>query len=143
MPKTRSSISDAEREVLKVLWEQGPSTVRQIRERLQKQGREWAHTTINTLLSRVQEKGYVTRDARDFAHIFSASLSREEIVQQRLMDLAEQYCDGTSVPLMLALVEGQQFTDREIEEFRQLLDRLENQKTKKKPPNRRRKRKSS
>ena len=118
-------VSEAEREVLKVLWEQGPVTVREIRDLLVTAGRQWAHTTINTLLGRMEEKGYVTRDTAGFAHVFRASVSRNAFVRGRLSDLANQYCDGDAAPLMLAFARDQKLTEQEIEEFRELLDRLE------------------
>lgn len=125
MSDTNAPISEAEREVLKALWELGRATVREIRELVEKQGRKWAHTTINTLLSRLEEKGLVNRDTSGFAHVFSAAVSREAMVQKRLRSLADNFCDGVSAPLVLALVEGEAFTKHELEEFRQLIDRLE------------------
>ena len=98
-----------------------------IRELVEKQGRTWAHTTINTLLSRLEEKGLVNRDTSGFAHVFSAAVTREAMVQKRLRSLADNFCDGVSAPLVLALVEGERFTKGELEEFRQLIDRLEEQ----------------
>jgi len=118
-------MSDAEREVLKALWELGPSTVRQMRELLSRRGRRWAHTTISTLLSRMVEKSLVERDTSGFAHIYSAAVSRDAVVQQRLCDLADKYCDGRSVPLMLALAAGHDFSEQEIEQFRKLIDQLD------------------
>lgn len=124
MSPARFQVSDAERDVLKTLWELGPATVRQLRTELLEQGREWAHTTINTLLSRMVEKGLVTRDTSGFAHVFSATVSRETLVQQHLSDLADEYCGGQSAPLVLALVEGRKFTKSEIEQFRMLIGHL-------------------
>ncbi len=113
--------------MLKALWELGATTVQNIREALQHRGRTWARTTINTLLSRMEEKGLVERDTRGFAHVYRAALSRDELMRKRLDALANEYCDDISVPLMMAIVESQGFTDREIEMFRELLDQLENQ----------------
>jgi BlaI family penicillinase repressor len=124
MGPARPQVSDAERDVLKALWDLGPATVRRLRTCLAKQGRDWAHTTISTLLTRMAEKGLVLRDTSVFAHVYSAALSRESLMQQHLSDLADEYCDGQSVPLMLALVEGRQFAGDEIEQFRQLIDQL-------------------
>ena len=119
------SISDAEREVMKTLWELQRATVREIREHLAEGGREWAHTTINTLLGRMEQKGLVDRDTTEFAHIYVPAASRTALVQQRLVDLADEYCDGESAPLMLALVENGKFTEEEIAQFRRLVDQLE------------------
>ena len=119
------TISESEREVMKVLWECEPATVREIRERLAANGRQWAHTTINTLLTRLEQKNCVACDRSGFSHVFAAAVSRDELMQQRLASLADDFCDGTRVPLMLALVDGQKFSDEEIEQFRGLIDQLE------------------
>ena len=119
------TISESEREVMKVLWDCESATVREIRERLATKGRRWAHTTINTLLTRLEQKNCVHCDRTGFAHIFAAAVSRDELVQQRLTSLADNFCDGTRLPLILALVDGQNFSDDEIEQFRELIDQLE------------------
>jgi predicted transcriptional regulator len=121
----QTPISDAELEVLKVLWEQGPGTVRQVNAVLQGQGRRWAYTTVQTLLQRLEAKGYVRSDKGAPAHVFEAAVSRGRLLSQRLRDLADQLCGGTASPLLLALVEGGDFTAEELEGFRRLLDRLD------------------
>ena len=118
-------ISDAEREVLKALWTLGLSPVRAIREQLESQGREWAHTTVGTLLSRLEEKQFVQRDTSGFAHQFEAVVSRNDLMQRRLGDLADNYCDGSTVPLMLALVDQQRLSTEQVDRLRQMLDELE------------------
>lgn len=127
MGELNAPVSGAEREVLKALWELERATARDIRELVEKQGRKWAHTTINTLLSRLEEKRLVVRDTSGFAHVFSAAISREAIVQERLRSLADDFCDGASSPLVLALVGGERFTKSELDDFRRLIDRLERQ----------------
>jgi predicted transcriptional regulator len=129
----RGSITETELDVLKALWENGPGTVRVINDYLRRQGRRWAYTTVLTLLQRLEAKGYVTSDKSGMAHVFRPAVTRDKLLQQRLKDLANQLCEGTATPLVLALVEGQRFTAEEISQFRQLLDQLEG---KKKPPSR-------
>lgn len=121
-----NSLSDAEHQVLNVLWDDGPSSVRQIRQAIEATGRSWAPTTVNTLLTRLEKKGFVEVDKSEFAHVFRPKITREVLVQQRLQQLADAFCDGSKTPLMLALAETQKFSDQEVAEFRQLLDRLEN-----------------
>jgi BlaI family transcriptional regulator, penicillinase repressor len=123
----RSTISETELDILKVLWDHGPGTVRQVNALLHKQGRRWAYTTVLTLLQRLETKGYVASDKSGLAHVFRPALSRDRLLRQRLKDLANQLCEGTATPLVLALVEGQRFTTDEIQQFRELLDRLEGQ----------------
>jgi len=122
---TQSPISDTEKAVLKVLWDMGQGTVREVLAALNDQGHSWAYTTVQTLLTRLMAKGYVSSDRGGSAHVYQASVSRNELLQQRLTDLAETYCEGTASPLVLALVEGSEFTLEEIAQFRELLDKLE------------------
>src|SRR5687768_9905800 len=110
-------ISQAEREVLVTLWEEGPGTVREIGQRLRRSKRRWAYTTVMTLLGRLEAKGYVASDKSGFAHVFRAAVSREDVVQQRLEALAEEFCDGEPAPLLLALVQGHRFNADELAEF--------------------------
>jgi BlaI family penicillinase repressor len=117
------SISAAEMEVLKVLWEQGPGTIREVKDVLRQQGKRWAHNTVWTLLQRLEAKGYVVPDKGGWAHVFRAAVSRDDLLRQRLEELATELCQGASGPLVLALVEGGRCTPEEIEQFRRLLDK--------------------
>jgi len=121
----RPSISDTELDVLKVVWERPGSTVREIQAALRPMGRKWAYTTVQTLLHRLEEKRYIECERDGAAHTFRAAMSREQLLQSRLNDLSDQLCEGAASPLLLALVEGSRFTAKEIEQFRQLLDQLE------------------
>ncbi|MBN1422350.1 MAG: BlaI/MecI/CopY family transcriptional regulator [Planctomycetes bacterium] len=130
MGKRRQPVSGTELEVLKILWDRGPGTVREIRDALARRGRDLAYTTVLTLLGRLKAKGYARSDTGDFAHVFHAAVSREKLLGQRLRDLADQLCGGTATPLVLALVKEHSFSPGEIEEFRRLLDRLDEEKGK-------------
>ena len=123
MPR-RLPVSDTELEVLKVLWATGPATVRDVAAALRKQRRRLAYNTVLTLLSRLRDKGYVTADRRDTAHLFRAAVTRDDLLGSSLAALADRVCDGTASPLVLALVRGQHFSAEEIAHFRKLLDDL-------------------
>jgi predicted transcriptional regulator len=117
-------IGQIELEVLKVLWEHGPSTVRDVHAILQRT-EDRAYNTVLTHLQRLETKGYVASDKSGVANVYRAVVSRDRMLKQRLKDLANQLCEGTSTPLVLALVEGSRFTPEEIEQFRKLLDELD------------------
>ncbi len=114
-------LSDAERDVLRVLWDGGPGTVREVRERLGGRGRTWAYTTVATLLQRLHVKGYAAPDASAVPHVYRATVSREELLDRRLKDAAEELCDGRAAPLVLALVQGNQFSAEELARLRRML----------------------
>jgi predicted transcriptional regulator len=119
-----AAISETELSVLKVLWDLETGTVREIQATLREQGRKWAYTTVQTLLNRLQSKGYAASDKSGPAHVFKPTVTRDGLLKKRLGDLADEFCEGTASPLVLALVEGGRFTAEEIEQFRDLLDQL-------------------
>jgi predicted transcriptional regulator len=117
-------VSDAELQVLKVLWTAGPATVREVAAALRRQRRRLAYNTVLTLLSRLRDKGYVASDRREPAHLFSAVVTRDDLLGSSLTALADRVCDGLASPLVLALVRGRTFSTDEIRYFRKLLDDL-------------------
>ena len=121
----RSPVSDAELEVLKVLWDAGPATVRDVVGALRRQRRKLAYNTVLTLLSRLREKGYVAADRRETAHVFRPIVSRDDLLGFSLASLADRICDGTASPLVHALVRTQRLSAEDIARFRKLLDDLE------------------
>ncbi len=124
-----SSVGDNELDLLKLLWDEGPGTVRELNARARRLGRRWAYTTVLTMLQRLEAKGLVDSDKRGLAHVFRPTVTRVAFMQQRLKDLAKQLGERTTTPLVLALVGEQRFTAEEIERFRQLLDELESKQT--------------
>lgn len=120
----RSPVSDAELEVLKVLWDERTATVRGVVAALDRQRRKLAYNTVLTLLTRLREKGYVTADTRGTAHVFRPIVSRDELLGFSLATLADRVCDGTASPLVHALVRTQRFSAEEIAQLRELLDNL-------------------
>lgn len=128
---TPDPVSDAELDVLKVVWDHGPATVRDVESHLRRRHkrRRWAYNTVLTLLSRLREKGYVTSDKPESggaALIFRAAVTREQLLRHGLTDLADRICDGTASPLVHALVQGPRgLSAADIADLRKLLDELE------------------
>src|SRR4051812_584499 len=87
---SRPPLSESELEVLKLLWELGPSTVRDLKAQLSSRGRRWAYTTILTLVTRLQAKGYVDSERDQTAYVFRPLVSREDLLQQRLHRLSDE-----------------------------------------------------
>ena len=115
-------LSEAEREVLRVLWDHGPRTVREINEVLKHRGRRWAYTTVATLLQRLGVKQYVASDPSAVPHVYRAVVTRDEMLERRLQEAADELCDGRAAPLVLALVQGNRFSAEELARLRRLLD---------------------
>jgi len=115
----------AELEVLKALWDNGPGTVREVNDALRRQRHSWAYTTVQTMLHRLEAKGYVRCEKGKPAHVYAAARSREDVLSRRLQDLADQLCDGVATPLLHALVEGGRFTRDDVDQLRKLINRLD------------------
>ena len=126
----RPEMSDAEREVLKVLWDHGPQTVREVLERFAAQGQEWTRSTAITLLQRLEKKGYVASDKSQFAFVFRAIVSREEVMRARMVELAGELCEGEALPLVLAFAERHRFSEEDIQRFREMIDELDSKRRK-------------
>jgi BlaI family penicillinase repressor len=120
--ENQPDLSESEREVLRVLWDRGPDTVREINVELTRRGRRWAYTTVATLLQRLCTKRYAASDPSTIPHVFRAAVTRDEILERRLQDAADELCDGRAAPLVLALVQGGRFSAEELARMRRLLD---------------------
>jgi len=122
---SRPAMSEAEREVLKVLWDHGPLGVRDVHAHLAERGQEWTRSTVITLLQRLEKKGYVSCDKSQFAFVFSAAVSREEVMHARMADLAGELCDGDALPLVLAFAERHRFSPEELARFRKMIEEID------------------
>lgn len=117
-------LGDAELEVLKVLWDGGPMTVREVLGVLQRMGRELAYTTVLTMMTRLEAKGVVTANKSGTAYVYRPKVSRERVTRDRLQGLIEQLFNGTPGSLVLQLMQSERFSPTELAEFRSLIERL-------------------
>lgn len=121
-----ATIPDSELEVLKALWERdGSSSVREVTDVLAGDGRELAYTTVQTLLNRLVEKGFVKAEKAGRALAYTPCVSRDELVAMQLDEIADRVCEGDSSPLVLNLAKTAKFSREDIDSFRELLDELE------------------
>src|SRR5262249_59169609 len=111
--------------VLQALWEQGPSTIRQLTERLHPGGGPAKYATVQVLLDRLEEKKYVTRQRTAAAHTFAAIVDRDELIGRKLRSVAETLCGGSVTPLLTHLMRARKLSAREREELRALIDELD------------------
>jgi predicted transcriptional regulator len=118
------AMSDAEREVLTVLWDAGPMQVRDILARLVESGQAWTRSTVVTLLHRLEAKGYIASDKSGYAFIYRPLVSREEVIHVQVKELAGKLSDGQAVPLMLAFAERHTFTAEELARLQKMVDDL-------------------
>ena len=125
MSEREYELGVAELEVLKVLWEEGPGTVRQAMNILHGRGRSVAYTTVQTMLTRLEQKGFVKSNRSGPAFVYRAVITRERISRSRVRRLLEQLYDGAAGPLVLQLLRTQRLKPQELEQLQELIDRLD------------------
>jgi len=125
MTQHEYELGEAELDVLRALWDGGPGTVREVMQHLPARRRGVAYTTVQTLLNRLETKGYVTSDKSDVAHVFRAKLTRERVRRARMKTLVGQLYDGAAGALALHLVKTQKLSRAEIAELHRLVEELD------------------
>jgi BlaI family transcriptional regulator, penicillinase repressor len=125
MAKRDYELGEAELEVLRVLWDGGPQTVRDVMTRLHERGRKVAYTTVLTFLTRLEQKGAAASDKNGPAYTYRARVTRESVTKTRVRALLEQLYDGAAGPMVLHLIESERFTTDEINQLRKLIKDLD------------------
>lgn len=124
MTSKRPKPTGAELEILQVLWECGPRSVREI-QRVMNSVKPTGYTTVLKLLQIMTEKGLVNRDERQRPQIYRARYPREHTQRQLLHDLAQRAFGGSVKALVLQALAGRRSSRKELEEMEKLLDRME------------------
>jgi predicted transcriptional regulator len=116
--------TEAELSILRVLWQHGPNSVREV-QRIMNEAKPTGYTTVLKLLQIMTEKGLVERDESCRPQIYRARYSQEQTQRQLLRDLLQRAFGGSVRTLVLQALETQKSSPQELEEMERLLDRLE------------------
>ncbi len=125
MTRREYELGEAELAVLRVLWDHGPLTVRDVMDHLHERGRKVAYTTVLTFLSRLEQKGFVVSDKAELAYVYRTKVSRDSVVKSRVKSLLDQLYDGAAGPMVLQLIEDGKFSADEISQLRKLIKDLD------------------
>ena len=112
--------TEAELSILRVLWELGPSTVRQVHD-IVVADRPLAYTTTLKLLQIMTEKKLVTREERDRLHIYQAAHPQEDMQQRLVTDLLNRAFQGSAAKLLMQALAGKPATAKELSELRKVI----------------------
>ncbi|MDT7543010.1 MAG: hypothetical protein QOE33_2914 [Acidobacteriota bacterium] len=116
--------TDAELEILGVLWRLGPSTVREVHDHLSGK-KSMVYTTILKLMQIMMGKGLVERDEHDRAHLYRAKLPQEQTQRQLLTHLLERAFEGSASQLVMQALSSKRASREELARIRELLDNFE------------------
>ncbi len=127
--KSQNSIpsepTKSELEILQVLWEFGPSTVRFVNDKLNEQKREVNYMSTQKLMLIMLDKGFVTKDASQMTHIYRAAADEDKTKSLLLDRVVDNLFNGSASSLMMQLAGNKKLTPQEMEEFKELIKKLD------------------
>ncbi len=116
----KHQLAELQLAIMQVLWERGPSTVADVREALAPQ-RALAHTTVGTMLSKMEEKGQVTHRSDGRVNIYRAKIQRDHVSRTMVSDLATRLFEGDVTQMLCHLLDGRQISEEELGELKRLI----------------------
>jgi BlaI family penicillinase repressor len=111
------AMSPTETEILRLVWELNEATVQQIRDRLPSD-RKLAYNTVQTLLSRLEQKGYLKHHLKGRAHVYAPSIKRKEVIKTTVSDFLGRLFGGDPKPLVQFLAEDGKINEEDIKKLR-------------------------
>jgi len=120
--KKLPALSPSETEILRLVWQLDKATVQEVCDKLPAT-RKIAYATVQTLLRRLENKGYLKHDVRGKAHVFLPAVKREHVVKRSVGDFLDRLFGGDPIPLMQYLAEHGKISADDIERLKKLADK--------------------
>ena len=118
--KKLPALSPSETEILRLVWQLDKATVQDVCDKLPSK-RKIAYATVQTLLRRLEKKGYLNHKARGKAYVFFPAVKREHVVKRSVSDFLDRLFGGDAVPLVQYLAKHGKINSDDIEELKQLI----------------------
>lgn len=116
------AMSPAETEILRLVWQLGQATVQQVCDLLPHK-RKIVYKTVQTLLRRLENKGYIKHKIKGKAHVFFPAVEREDVVKRTVLDFLDKLFGGDPRPLMQFLAEDGKIDAEDIKRLRKLIEK--------------------
>jgi predicted transcriptional regulator len=123
--KKLKAMSPTETEILRLVWELNEATVQQIRDQLPSD-RSLAYNTVQTLLSRLEQKGYLKHHLEGRAHVYAPSIKRKEVIKTTVSDFLSRLFGGDPKPLVQFLADDGKIDEEDIKRLRELIRKRKN-----------------
>lgn len=125
MARTPQDVTEAELNILELLWDSGAQSIRQLADALYPRGGAAEYATVQTLLKRLEAKKCVVRKRAGGVQSFAAAIDRDDLIDQRLQRIAEQLCGGSLTPLLTHLVRADRLSAADRTSLRNLIEELD------------------
>jgi len=116
--------TDSELEILNILWEKGPSTVREVHEILEK-SKDAGYTTTLKLMQIMHEKGLLNRDTTNKTHVYTATISQEHTQGQLVKRMIDNVFNGSATQLVMQALGNHKANAKELEQIKEYLEQIE------------------
>ncbi|MFP8490295.1 BlaI/MecI/CopY family transcriptional regulator [Gracilimonas sp. Q87] len=126
MRKSLTPLGESEMEILHHVWALGEATVAQVRERILKE-RKVAYTTVMTIMKNLNDKGFLKYYKDGNTYVYSARIEPEEVQSNLVSGLIDKVFKGSTSDLVQTLVKGENLSDKELKELKDLIDDMEDQ----------------
>ena len=124
MKKQDRPLTDAELEIMHVVWELGSGTVRQVHEHLN-QRRNLAYTTVMTMMGILEDKGHLTRIKQGRAYLYEPVRPKSQVIAGMVDDFVGKVFEGSARPLVLSLIKDRKLSKTDIAEIARLIEEAE------------------
>jgi BlaI family penicillinase repressor len=124
MKKQERKLTNAELEIMHVVWELDGGTVREVHERLN-QNRPLAYTTVMTMMNILEEKGHLTRQKEGRAYRYQPLRPKSQVISGMVDDFVGRVFEGSATPLILSLVKDRKISKKDLEEIARLIGEVE------------------
>lgn len=115
----------SELEILQVLWQYGPSTVRFVNDKLNEQKREVNYMSTQKLMLIMLDKGFLTKDASQMTHVYQAAVEEGKTKGYILDRVVDNLFNGSASSLMMQLLGNKKMSPEEMEEFKELIKKID------------------
>ena len=107
---------------MKVIWEHGETTVRDVVAALSEQ-RQIAYTTVMTMMNILEQKGHLKKRQVDRAFVYKPAHAREQVIGSMVREFVDRVFNGSAAPLLVHLVDDKKLTEKELNEIREIVRR--------------------
>jgi len=124
MKKSEGKLTDAELEIMHVVWELDGGTVRQVYEILNQQ-RPLAYTTVMTMMNILEEKGHLTRRKEGRAYRYQPVRPKSQVISGMVDDFVGRVFEGSAAPLVVSLVKDKKISKKDLDEIARMIRETE------------------
>lgn len=120
MKPKKDVLTDQELQIMKIVWQRGSATVREVYEEILKH-RRIAYTTVMTMMGILEQKGHLSKSDSERAYVYRPAQPQGEVVGNMVHDFVKRVFDGSAKPLLVHLVENKKISPEELDEISKLL----------------------